>query len=501
MKIDTERDALFNNPGYIKLSDYINDIKKMRASGPWKLPLNIYDKIQLFILSIFNNISWFSKFIYIEYPYVWSPSYNIIVIYLVRKNILKKVHITGIQGIALAHHGYFIVGNTFEGSAMSGLGTCFFSKEKAFSKAVGELVEREVSGTLNEDTVYESGSFEELSKKHKNILYPPRYHRYLKIQKEKFLYLDSDKDTKFDWVFGKNIINNENVLIPKHLVFWSIKYKREHNLEKFLQHPTTNGSAGYFDFDTAIKKGIFEVVERDGFLTHWLTKTSPDIILTNGMPKHLTDKVDKIKGLGVDIYVLDITTNICIPSVCIVLRVNNSKIKQVLVCAGCDVTYEKAIDSALIEAAQCLSTLDKRMENTKQFVPFLDNLDKNGRVLIWQGEEWLDRFSWFISGDNIKYSDVSKNNVLISTSELESVKEILKNLGEEYYPCVYRPKNKILKKLGFCVVQVFIPICFPLYLVEKYGTFDSDRLRVFSEFKGKKGWSVDKINNWPHMFP
>ena len=55
----------------------------------------------------------------------------------------------------------------------------------------------------------------------------------------------------------------------------------------------------------------------------------------------------------------------------------------------------------------------------------------------------------------------------------------------------------VINKMNFFVVKVFIPKAFPFYLLEKYGTFESDRLREFSEWKGVKDW---KLSTLPHMF-
>lgn len=503
MRINLKREKLFDNPGYIKLSDYINDILDMQKDGNWKLPLRLVDKIQLYGARYFLLFSWMRESIYIEHPYIWSPAYNVIVNYLKRNNILTGVYkVTSI----LTYESYLFFGGSK--TSLKGGGVSLLSKEEAFSKSIGELIERSVSGIYNEDSYCINGSFNELQTTNKNILYPPKYHRYLKIQKDKFEDLNVDADINFDWVKGVNSINEEIVLLPKHLVFWNSNNKLRNKKQKFLQQPTTNGSSGYFDVDTAILKGILEVVQRDSFLCYWLTKTSPKIITEDGLGQEIIGKINKIKEFGIDVFILDIMTNIAIPSVCVVVRIN-TETKRVFVCAASDITYQKAIDAALDEIAQCISVLEKQSnEDFKdEFVPFLSNLDRESRITIYSGDIWMERFNWFISGERVSYLEAENKNILVDVkvenkkTSLQKIKNILQALGESYYPYVYFPKSKITNDLGFYVVQVFIPICFPLYLTERFGTFDSERLKIFSEFMGNKKWSIEKINKWPHMFP
>lgn len=503
MKINLKREKLFDNPGYIKLSDYVDDIFDMQKNGNWKLPLRFIDKVQLYTAKYFLLFSWMKESIYIEYPYIWSPAYNVLVNYLKRNSILGGIFRVN---SVLNYEGYLLYGGNK--TNLKGGGVSVLSKEEAFSKSVGELIERSISGIYNEDTYSINGSYNKLRITNKNILYPPKYHRYLRAQKDKFEDVNTSEDTDFEWVYGTNIISKEKVLIPKHLAFWNSNNKIRNSKQKFLQQPTTNGSAGFFDMDTAVLRGVLEVVQRDGFLCYWLTKIAPKIINGSDLEQEAKIKIERIKEFGVDVFILDIMTDIHIPSVCVVVRTNN-EIKRVLVCAASDLTYQKSVDAALDEIAQCMSTLVKSEYSHEDykgdFIPFLSSLDRDSRINIYTGDVWMERFNWFVSGESIAYLEV-KNKDLSNDKEnqsisLEKIKNILEGLGEAYNPYVYIPKSKITKDLGFYVAQVFIPICFPLYLTERFGTFDSERLRIFFEYMGCKRWSIEKINKWPHMFP
>ena len=131
-------------------------------------------------------------------------------------------------------------------------------------------------------------------------------------------------------------------------------------------------------------------------------------------------------------------------------------------------------------------------------MPFVSDVNKDKRVAIWQGDEWVQLFEWFISGDTIDYKSIDTTLFFCEKSDLDFLKDIFNKLGSEYTPFIYFPKNKAMDKLGFRVAQSFIPFCFPLFLLEKYGTFDSDRLKQFAKYKGVDDF---KLNPYPHPFP
>jgi hypothetical protein len=64
-------------------------------------------------------------------------------------------------------------------------------------------------------------------------------------------------------------------------------------------------------------------------------------------------------------------------------------------------------------------------------------------------------------------------------------------------PVVYFPENQMQQELQYWVAQVYIPKAFPLYLLERYGTFDSSRLLDFAHSCGKDSFN---LNPMPHMF-
>ncbi len=492
----------FDTPGYILLEEYLTDIFAMKKYGPWKLPLSLTDKIQLKFLSFVVRFSWFSPRLYLEYQEVVSPSYALLLGYLRKHHFFdnlaeKDLHCRGYYAFHL-RRDMVINGRTIP---IIGQGVAK-DRATALSTAIGETLERMVTGVCDMTPVSIVESPEVLMKRHKQVLYPPRHHRMLEVQKKKYKELNYNVATKINWVRGENLVTRGEVFIPRQLTSW---FKERRYLKELFLHATTSGSAGFFDRDTAVLRGLLEVVQRDGFLVHWLTKTIPRRIANDTLPGSLQERIFEFESLGITIYITDITS-LSIPTAFVVAINRQAIVPQVVVSSATALTFEEAVASALKEIVvgiemfyypenfEDLEGIDKIVE------PFISNLEKVARQLYWRGDDMVKKFEWFISGKVVSFEEVSKNDLPQEKTSKEKIKvciDILKKYGEEYYPVVYYPKHPIQEKLGFYVVQVFIPKAFPLYLFEGYGTFDSDRLHEFAKSKGVKEWN---LNHDPHMF-
>jgi ribosomal protein S12 methylthiotransferase accessory factor len=491
--------TLFDKEGYISLKEYVKDIEEMKKNGPWKLPLNGGDRFQFKLLSFFSQFSWFSDRLFIKHQGPFSPAYSMLLGYLKKNGIYDSIF-----DKSGSRHGYFsflLEKKTIRGGEPLPLYGQGVSRNKAIalSIAMGEMIERTITGLYDENrsTIYASAR--SLLEGGKRIIYPPLFHRFLDVQKEKFPSIRSvHVDTPLSWVKGRNIRTGETTYIPKKLTSW---LKENQDNKEVIIHATTNGSAGYFSKQEAVLRGILEIVERDGFLVHWLTKIVPEIIDKETLPETLRSSIKIFENDGVTLHVLNVTS-LGIPSVVIAgIGPSATGEPQVIVSGGSAITFTEAISSAIKEFPVALEMLKspRELENTN-IEPFVGGLDKIERQLYWRGEKKVEKFTWFLSGVGVGYEDLMKRDLMLgegSSSRLETCLLALAKGGPEYDPVVYFPSNKIQRKVGFYIAQIFIPKAFPLYLFEGYGTFDSDRLKEFAFSKGVREFSV---NEDPHMF-
>lgn len=504
--MNTKSSDLFNKEGYISLREYVEDINYMRERGPWKLPLRISDKAQLFFLGCIVKYSWFESAIYMKHDSWYSPAYSIIINHLKKYRILDNVHqedsffkdfsyVSAARNISINNTTFIMSGYSAERDI-----------EVALSKSLGEIIERMISGIYDNNKTDFVNSPKVVQKKYK-VVYPPKYHRFLKVQQDAYRELQHNPNVPFGWVKGMNLITKENTYIPRHITSW-FGYAEARTLKEKLVDQTSNGCAGYFTREGATLRALLEGVSRDGFFVYWLTRTAPQIIQQDTLPIHIKEIVSEFASRGITLYLLDVMS-LAIPSVYVVAINHDGDVPKVVVSGSAGVTYEDAIIAALNEMVMIGTAFyeEKKNMNIKTNPkPFLSDINSSTRRLYWQGKEKVEQLRWFISGKEVSYAEISMfdfgdkaedGSKFSDIQKLKVVLNTLENQGEDYYPVVYYPKNKLQEALGFYIAQVYIPKAFPLYLRECYGTFDSDRLEEFAASKNIKNW---ELNEEPHMF-
>ncbi len=499
MKMFSSR--FFGKQGDISLQEYEEDITRMRMSDGWKLPLGLGDRAQLFFLGIIMKFSWFADSLYIRHAASWSPAYSVLIAFLQKKGIIDTA-----QEDATYQEGYFLY--RFRKSVITKNEQYLFrgqgidqDRATAFSKGLGEIIERILSGVLDQNRNIIHASPREMLRKKYPIVYPPRYHRFLPVQLERYRELHRDLEHALDWVWGKNMITRKKTAIPQQMTSW---FKYGNNFQEILVYPTSNGAAGYFSEEGAILRGILEVIERDAFLVHWLTQTAPRVVIHHTLPEGIQSMLYEFETRGISLFVLDINA-LMFPSVCIVALNEQGGVPKVLVSAAADITFQAAVQKALLEMRMLSVKLFQRQEWKEDAVwdkvePFVSDLNRTTRPRYWQGKERIEQIRWFIGGESIAYDDACQYDQKCDKDDVSRLRvclDVLKQKGQGYYPVVYRPKNTLQEKIGFFVVQVYIPKAFPLYLVEYLGTFDSKRLQEFAESKGRAEW---QLNPCPHAF-
>lgn len=469
----------------------------MRTNGPWKLPMGHRDRIVLFWAKVILRFSWFRNNLYVKYPYTWSPSYSILLSFLGKKGALDTCVERSLQ-----HPGLFsftvtkqlMYGDTSKKLYGNGVSE---HASTALSKAIGEMLEREITGLKDSNNDVITDCINNLGIKG-DVLNPAQFHRFLPQQKKHFPELGVNNDTVISWVSGENLITNKKVFIPRHMTSWFFARKESSNI---FSNPTTNGSALAFTKEEATTRGILEVVQRDAFFVHWLTGVPPNVIDQKTLSKDLRESVSLYEARGITLYILNTMTNILIPSVCVVAINREAAVRGIAISAASAFSFEEAIRDSLREMAVCSQTLSEELAPIDDVEPFISDLDKSTRLAYLRGEKRVNECMWFVSGESIPFDGLEKytieNKSKDVAGELRSCLSILEKMGKDYYPVVYYPQNALQKDLGFFIAQVFIPKAFPLYLIEKFGTFDSNRLHEFAKYKGHKEWKITKT---PHMF-
>ncbi len=364
-------------------------------------------------------------------------------------------------------------------SDLHGSGVSYFDEESAVMKSIWEAMER----------------FCNYSFKRKSIIkkIPKNNESFLNLS-----YFSKDpqvKSSKFGWVKGVEVFTNKNKLIPAQFVY--LNYQRLKN-EPHLDFPhNTNGSAGGASHEMALLNGIYELIERDSLMGVYLNKISPPIVNLSAIKdKRIKYILDLYHKFNLDLYVLDATTDLGIPSF-LSVAIDRTGLGPAISLGG--KAGFKSVDAIIASAGETLMTrlyTKNMLIQGKISFDFktADGLFPN-RAKYWISSSSLKNIEFLIAGRRVDYQ-AQKFNLKIK-SELAKVLKKLKKLGYK----VYYVDSTVdeFRKLNFLSYYVMIPGLNPLYLIEheKEKVVNIERLKKVANFFGKK---FDGLNPIPHPF-
>jgi ribosomal protein S12 methylthiotransferase accessory factor len=155
--------------------------------------------------------------------------------------------------------------------------------------------------------------------------------------------------TVVSWMPATALPDGAKVFVPATFVYLNYPCRGP---ERYLADPTSNGLAAGPDLTTAILGGLYELVERDGFLIHWSNRLpAPRIDLTglegifHAIPEHF-------RRSGVEVCVSNLTTDIPIPVMMALAIDRNGRGPAAVVGLGCHLSPRLAIRKALLELCQ-----------------------------------------------------------------------------------------------------------------------------------------------------
>jgi ribosomal protein S12 methylthiotransferase accessory factor len=300
-----------------------------------------------------------------------------------------------------------------------------------------------------------------------------------------------------NWLEGYSLTNCKKVLLPASLAYANYSCKK-HNELGIIRMPISTGAACGPSLDSAINRGICEIIERDGYMISFLPQMPKRIILIDKFNTELSDFIRRFTRYNFELYFIDTTLDSKVFSVvCLLIDRSGS---GPAVCAGLGGGFvpTNAIKTSAIEAL-------------RRYVS-----DRNS-FFRSEGHSSLKKYSfeWFIRNKHKVWSaphmiklveDLVKNakktklpREIFINNEKEKRKyltEKLKSLGcELFYIDMTIPE---VDKQGLKVVKVLCPEMVPLWYDERYPYFGMERLITVpekSDIKVNLNLNVKELTN------
>lgn len=358
-----------------------------------------------------------------------------------------------------------------------------FDKRKALVRLLGEAVERESLLSFKPKIK----KTEKIEKIKEDFLNPLDFELFSKIQlrKKSFKKFRIDNSSTFRWSEAQSLIDDKEIIVPTQLIL----YKKNISDEPTILNPTSSGVAAGPNLEFALCKAMFEMIERDSFLAHYLNKlSSPKVDLRSFDDPRIENILRIFKRYNLEILVLDAATDLGVPSF-VALTIDRTGLgPAVSVGLKSDFNIPDAIIGAIEESLMTRSWIrDKYVYSALKKMRNSNLISIEDRAYFWFDKKMLNNLEFWLKTKKIK-----------KQSDFNSISAYkLKDLIERFRKCdmsVYYVDITDRKFDGFSVVRVIIPKLLQMYLDERYPHFGSQRIFKLSY---KNNYILNRV---PHPF-
>jgi ribosomal protein S12 methylthiotransferase accessory factor len=292
--------------------------------------------------------------------------------------------------------------------------------------------------------------------------------------------------TQLNWLEGYSLTKKKKVLVPASLVYADYDYVKKK--EPLIQIKNSTGAACGSSMDSAIYRGICEIIERDAYMISFINSLHKQIISLDD-----DDNLLKLKRRveRYDLEAVVLNTQLDFPmttTTCLILDKTGGG-PAVSTGLGGSLDPKRAIQAAVYESVRCHVSARDRFYRVKPLpMPVKSSLDwfLLNKQLYWSAPHMIKvAKNIFENMPTINFKELSgKENNLSHNQKLEFlVKELELRKCEVIYIDMTIPE---VEELGLKVVKVIVPEMVPLWRDERYPYLKISRLYDVPEKLGYK---------------
>ncbi len=353
-----------------------------------------------------------------------------------------------------------------------------WSEKLAFIKGYIEMVERYALIPSNKD-------FKDLVlSSETNLPAAIKINKFMKFSKQQM----SDKSfaqkiaTERDpiyWTEAIDLITNRSVFIPAQTVFCPFGKK-----EKIIRTPISTGASAGLDKNSTIIRAIFEVLERDSFISSYLGRLPGSVVNIANPKGAIKDLLDEFSFYLLKPTIIKLDNDYNIPVILTILTDLTKNKPVVTFGLKCHTDLNRAIQGSLEESFHTRGWMrDELAKSDKSSIQALiKNIDHTyelkDRGLIWSQPFVLKYASFWLN--NKKTINLSLKSSYPEIT-LDTLLNKIKKVGFDIY--LKELSDPEITKLGFYACKVVIPQAQPLYLEEDFKYLDSSRIEKIAKRK------------------
>jgi ribosomal protein S12 methylthiotransferase accessory factor len=373
----------------------------------------------------------------------------------------------------------------------------------ALAKAVGETVERYCSAIFDYDELI----LAPYARLRERATEPDDFalHSLSQYEAPGFPWQPFTADTPTLWTRGTSLVDGGDVLVPAAMVFVPFHYLASGGDVPILQPISTGLACGCTPSEAALG-ALCEVVERDAFTLMWQARISPPQIVAQSAPATVRRTLARFTAAGLDVKLLDITTDIRFPTIMTIALGAAETSPAVTVAAATDPSPERALVKSLEELAHTRKFARQLMQYTPELPvevdeghPTIEGQRDHLRFYCPQRAKEFIEFAW--SSPVVRtFAELPDASAGSPGAELDALVHEVSQAGCDVIMCDLTSPD--IRRLGLSVVRVVAPGLHPLFMGYQLRALGGHRLYTVPQRLGYAGLEPGQPDNpYPHPFP
>jgi len=319
-----------------------------------------------------------------------------------------------------------------------------------------------------------------------------------------------DDDLPMDWCWGYSARRRASVLVPSQLVYYWLVDAPDKPVNRFL-YDSSSGCAMGASVEEAMLHGIYEIAERDAYLTSWYARLPPrQIDLATLRDPDALALVARARAEGFEVHLFDMRLDIAIPAVWGMIIDRRPDAEVASYCASAaHGDWDRAVFSALVEITTSMGVYRKSMPALRDKArtlledPWMVR-EMHDHVLLYSLPETLPRLDFVLDGGMVSLDacrlECPSMRERDLTRELEIQIDRMLHVAKDIIVVVQ--DFAAMSAMGLSCVRVLAPGLTPMTFGHQYRRFNLDRLNSAARARGCAELpSRDAVNPEPHNFP
>lgn len=373
----------------------------------------------------------------------------------------------------------------------------------AVAKAIGEAVERYCSAFFNYADLHVS-SYRELPSvgTHPDAfaLYRPE-----QLAAGDLPWRPFTVDAPVSWTTGISLCTGERVFVPAAMVYVPFHYRADGRDTPICQ-PISTGLAAGCSFADAALSGLCEAIERDAFTITWQARLSRPHVPVSTLPPACRDRVTRFTEVGLRVEIIDITTDLGVPTVLTVALGDRPSSPAVAIAAATHPRPDIAINKSLEELAHTRKFARQVMDYTPPLQVDVaaghpEVLDQKHHLRFYcpQPAKRFAAFAWAAKEER-PFGAIAPVPPDPDAGQLAAIVAKVEAAGLDAIACDLTTPD--IAELGLAVVRVVVPGLHPLFMGHRNRALGGRRLYEVPRRFGDAGITAGEPDNpYPHPFP